>query len=114
MCLFRKKTGRPKTAAEMHPVWTRNLPGELLDLWPKDASGEPEAPAFLQHCSCIDIADEILINRLRSYGIPAVKQYPLNGGFDAVLFGMSNEGSDIYVPISMLKDAKSLLMEDES
>lgn len=113
MCLFRKKPDRPQTAAEMHPVWSRNLPGELLELWPKSTSGQPEAPAFLQHCSCMNIADEMLINRLRSFGIPAVKQYPANGGFDTVLFGMSNEGTDIYVPASMLEDAKALLTEEE-
>ena len=115
MFLFkRSKPRHPKTAAELQPVWSRDLPGELWERWPRDEHGEPEAPAFLTHCSCIDLEDQLLINRLASYGIPAVKQYPTNGGFDKVLFGMSSDGTDVYVPASLLADAKVLITEEPS
>ncbi len=114
MFLFKHSKGRPETAGELRPVWSRDLPGELWERWPKDEKGEPEAPAFLTRCSCIDLQDQLLINRLQSYGVPAVKQYPSNGSFDKVLFGMSSDGTDIYVPASLLEDAKVLLTEEQT
>ena len=56
----------------------------------------------------------MLIGRLRSYGVPAVTQYPSNGAFDKVLFGTSSDGTDIYVPASLLEDAKVLLTEEQT
>ena len=57
----------------------------------------------------VDMADEMLINMLTAYGIPAVKLYPSNGGFGKVVLGISGEGADIFVPASMHEDAVSLL-----
>jgi len=90
------------------PSWYRTLPGETYSKWPK-ADGEPEQPVFLKHCTSLDMEDEMLINMLTAYGIPAVKLYPSNGSFGVVVLGMSAEGSDIYVPASLLSDALSLI-----
>ena len=114
MFLFKHSKGRPSSAAELRPVWSRDLPGELWEHWPKDEKGEPEAPAFLTRCSCVDLQDQMLIGRLRSYGVPAVTQYPSNGAFDKVLFGTSSDGTGIYVPASLLEDAKVLLTEEQT
>ncbi len=112
---FFKRRGKD-SAAECHkgpsgqtpPSWYRSLPGEIFRTWPK-IGGEPEAPVFLRHCSSVDMEDEMLISMLSAYGIPAVKLYPGYGSFGAVVLGMSAEGSNIYVPASMLEDALSLM-----
>ena len=90
------------------PSWYRTLPGETYSLWPK-IDGEPEEPVFLKHCTSLDMEDEMLLNMLSAYGIPAVKTHPANGSFGVVVLGISAEGSDIYVPASMLSEALSLI-----
>ncbi|MEA4894113.1 MAG: hypothetical protein VB064_02505 [Oscillospiraceae bacterium] len=114
MCFFKHKSKSPTDgehedlSEKEPPSWYRSLPGEIYRSWPK-TDGEPEAPAFLKHCSSVDMEDEMLISMLSAYGIPAVKIYPGSGSFGAVVLGMSAEGSDIFVPISMHDDAASLI-----
>ncbi|NLH00856.1 MAG: hypothetical protein GX488_02945 [Clostridiales bacterium] len=96
------------SAGGTKPVWGGSLPGKLYKNWPK-VDGTPEEPVFLKHCTSADMEDEMLINMLAAYGIPAVKQYPLNGSFGKVVLGMSGEGTDIFVPASMLEDAIYLI-----
>lgn len=114
MCLFKRRSkdavneeqdGSSGTAA---PSWYHTLPGETYSNWPK-IDGEPEEPVFFKHCTSLDMQDEMLINMLTAYGIPAVKLYPSNGSFGVVVLGMSAEGSDIYVPASLLPDAIALI-----
>ena len=88
--------------------WYKSIPGQAYKDWPK-IGNEPEEPVFLKHCTSVDMADELLINMLTAYGIPAVKLYPSNGGFGKVVLGMSGEGADVFVPASMRDDAVSLL-----
>lgn len=88
--------------------WSDSLPGKLYESWPKK-DDIPEEPAFLKHCTSIDMEDDMLINMLKAYGIPAIKNYPSNGSFGKVVIGMSGEGTDIFVPASMLADAISLI-----
>ena len=114
MCFFKRKN-KDSAAGEgqegpgnVKPSWYRSLPGETFRKWPK-IDGEPEQPAFLKHCTSIDMEDEMLINMLSAYDIPAVRLYPGSGGFGVVVLGMSGEGSDIYVPASQLDDALSLI-----
>ncbi|MFB0921163.1 MAG: hypothetical protein QMB62_09815 [Oscillospiraceae bacterium] len=114
MCFFKHKSkntanGEQKVSSDKEtPSWYRSLPGEVYNNWPK-TDGEPEAPAFLKHCTSVDMEDEMLINMLSAYGIPAVKIYPGSGSFGAVVLGMSGEGSDIFVPVSMHDEAASLI-----
>lgn len=88
------------------------MPGELLEKWPKDEQGNPVQPKLLAHCSSLDMADIMLVNMLRSYGIPAMMLHPGDGDFGKVVLGMSGTGSRIYVPENMYEDAK-VLMEAE-
>jgi len=92
------------------PFWHQTLPGETYKKWPKK-DGEPEEPVFLKHCTSLDMEDEMLINMLAAYDIPAVKIFPSNGSFGKVVLGMSGEGADIFVPISKLAEATALLEE---
>ena len=50
---------------------------------------------------------------LDSCGIPYVKRFPHYGGFGNLMLGMSAEGVDIFVPETMLEEAKNIL-EGES
>ncbi len=86
--------------------------GKQLKSWPKGPDGEPEKPAFLTHCGSVDMEDEMLANLLEAYGIPCLRRYPENGSFGRVVLGMSGNGADVYVPESMLEDAKNLISED--
>ena len=89
-------------------TWARSSLGSLYDLWPK-IDGVPEDPVFLKHCSAVDMEDEMFVNMLSAYGIPAVKQYPANGSFGKIVLGMSGEGADIFIPASRLADAIELI-----
>ena len=94
--------------------WGRALSGDILDRWPRDEHGEPEAPAFLCNCKNLDMGDELRINMLEAYGIPCLRIYPVDGSFGKVVLGMSGFGTDIYVPQSMLDDAAALCEEENN
>lgn len=100
--------GREPISGSVAPSWHKALPGETYKMWPKK-DGEPEEPVFLKHCTSLDMEDEMLINMLAAYDIPAVKIFPSNGSFGKVVLGMSGEGADIYVPVSKLTEAAALL-----
>ena len=113
MSLFKHKSNKASVSgnsseASSGSFSARSAPGQAYKDWPKIA-GEPEEPVFLKHCTSVDMADEMLINMLTAYGIPAVKLYPSNGGFGKVVLGMSGEGANIFVPASMHDDAVALL-----
>ena len=77
-----------------------DLPGALMEKWPRDERGEPVRPAFLAFRSSTD---------LDAYGIPAMILHPGDGDFGKVILGISGTGSRIYVPETMLDDAKALM-----
>ena len=107
-------TGRKdRFMSEPKLEWGRDLPGELLEKWPKDESGEPVPGARLTRCTQLDMGDAILTGVLDSCGIPYYRRYPHYGGFGNIILGMSAEGVDIYVPETMLEEAKNIL-EGES
>ena len=89
-------------------TWGFSKLGKLYESWPKK-DGKPEEAAFLKHCTSVDMEDDMLINMLSAYGIPAVKNYPQDGGFGKVVMGMSGSGTDVYVPASLLEDALALM-----
>ena len=93
----------------MELSWGRSVPTELLDRWPKTPSGDPEKAVFLCNSKALDLSDELTINMLEAYGIPCLRDYPGNGSFGKVVLGMSGQGTDIFVPESMLEEAKNLL-----
>jgi hypothetical protein len=102
---------------ELEPVvigWGKSAIGELSDKWPVDSSGEPVAAAFLTHCTATSLEDEMTVNMLGAFGIPAIRRYPNDGSFGRVMLGMSGDGTDIYVPVTLLEDARILLNGDDS
>ncbi len=94
--------------------WGRAIPGELLKRWPENENGEPERPAFLCNCDNIDMSDILRVNMLEAYGIPCLRIYPGDGSFGRVVLGMSGQGTDIYVPESLLEDATELCKEENN
>lgn len=88
--------------------WGRALQGELLERWPKDENGAPEEPAWLCNCKNLDFDDELKVNMLEAYGIPCLRLYPGDGSFGKLVLGVSGQGADIYVPASVLDDARQL------
>ena len=93
--------------------WARDLPGKMAKRWPKDENGEYVAAAFLTTCSQLDMGDAIVTGMLVSLDIPYVKKFPHYGGFGNLMLGVSAEGLDIFVPETMLEDARNIL-EGES
>jgi len=93
--------------------WARDLPGKMAKRWPKDENGEYVAAAFLTTCSQLDMGDAIVTGMLDSFDIPYVKKFPHYGGFGNLMLGVSAEGLDIFVPETMLEDARNIL-EGES
>ena len=83
---------------------------DLVDRWPKGPAGTPEKPAFLADSTEEDSAAGMTVDMLRAYGIPVLKQYDeQDGTLGKVLFGTPSGGVGLYVPESMLEDARNLL-----
>lgn len=91
------------------PEWGRSEPGHLLKNWPVDEVGEYIAPAFLTCRSGLDYDAEAVISMLGAYGIPCLSRYPNNGDFARLILGVPGMGVDLYVPATLLEDAKALL-----
>ena len=89
--------------------WSKSLHGDLLERWPKDECGEPEEPVLLTTAINLNLFDEMTINMLEAYGIPCLRRYPGDGSFGKVVLGMSGQGTEIFVPKSMLEDAAALV-----
>jgi len=85
------------------------LPGGLYERWPKNPDGSPVVPAFLIHCNSTDLADVITVNMLEAYDIPVLILHPGDGDFGKVVLGLSGTGSRIYVPETLLAQAKELM-----
>ena len=88
------------------------LPGELMEKWPKDEKGQPEKAVYLVHRSFLGMEDEMTVNLLQAYDIPVIRRYPNDGDFARLILGVSGNGTDIYVPESMKEEAL-LLIEGE-
>ena len=77
--------------------------------WPMDEKGRLAKAALLKHCTCVNMEDKMLINKLEAYGIPSMEYLPRNGQIGKIVLGISGDGADIYVPESMLEKAQSLI-----
>lgn len=77
--------------------------------WPLDAKGEKVKAVRLM--DAFDSADDsdMKISLLSAYGIPCFKYYDLDGGAGKVINGFSGYGAGLYVPASMLDEAKAIL-----
>ena len=94
--------------------WGRSYTWDLTEKWPKDENGQPETACFLTHQTSVDMADDMTVNMLEAFGVPAFKCYPGNGSLGKVLLGMSGSGADIYVPVSLLEDARAIMNAEPS
>lgn len=80
--------------------------GDLPEHWPSGPDGQPEQAALLIAAqSELGGGADVLLSMLNSYEIPAFK----SGSLGKVIFGFAGRGVDIYVPQSMLEDAKEIL-----
>lgn len=80
--------------------------GDLPEHWPLDADGRPEQAALLIAAqSELGGGADVLLSMLDSCGIPAFK----SGSLGKVIFGFAGRGVDVYVPQTMLEDAKAIL-----
>jgi hypothetical protein len=82
------------------------------DNWPKKEDGEPVRPVFLEHISGNAIDSEITLGLLEAYGIPTVCRYPNDGEFGKIILGNAAGGIDVFVPETMLEDARNILSAD--
>ena len=90
-------------------TWGRREYGKVYDIWPRTADGQTEEPAFLIHCSPLDLEADMIQSMLESYNIPSIRRLPGDGAFGQVILGMSGNGVELYVPQSRLDEAKALL-----
>lgn len=89
--------------------WGMHEYNKAYDAWPKDGQGKTVKPAFLTHCSPLDMDAQMVQSMLEAYGVPSVRCLPGDGQFGELILGMSGSGVDILVPETMLDEAKQLL-----
>ena len=77
--------------------------------WPNDVFGDPVPPVFLMHIIGGPLDMELTLNLLEAYGIPHVGKYPHNGLFGKLILGYTPFGIEVYVPETMLEDARNIL-----
>ena len=93
---------------EVKLTWGKT-PNDLSERWPKDAEGKSEEPAFLTLAMDANAETDMLCSMLRAYDIPVLCRYEGEGAFGKVMLGASAQGTSLYVPASMLEDAKNLI-----
>lgn len=90
-----------------------NFGTEKLPDWPIGEDGTPVAPVFL--FSAENTSDyETRLTLMRAYGIPVLTKIPNQAFFSPVIFGTMLIGADLYVPETLLEDAKALLSPFQS
>lgn len=92
--------------------WGFKKKKKITDIWPKKEDGEMIAPAFLMHAGSNPLDTEITLSLLEAYGVPAVCQYPNDGEFGKLIIGVPAGGVDIFVPETLLDEAKDILNAD--
>ena len=90
----------------MSLIWGKRKSGPE---WPNDENGEAIPPAFLKHIHGGPLDLELTLNLLEAYGIPHVSEYPNNGLFGKLILGHPPGGMMVYVPETLLDDAKNVL-----
>ena len=77
--------------------------------WPKDEAGNMIPPAFLEHIGGNPVDLDMETGLLNAYGIPTTQEYPNDGVFGKIVIGHSGGGVDLYVPETLLEDAKNII-----
>lgn len=89
--------------------WGFEKIGDKVENWPKDENGTPVSPAFLEHITGTQLDIDMELNVLSAFDIPAITAYPNNGDFGRLILGFAGTGVDVYVPETMLDDARNIL-----
>ena len=84
-------------------------PHDRLENWPEDENGEKVPPVLLMHLGGAPMDMNVELSVLEAYNIPYILEYPNNGDFGIVIMGHAGGGVDIFVPETMLEDAKNIL-----
>ena len=92
--------------------WGLFMDVALLENWPRTPEDEPEEPAFLCTRASVDLSDKLLMNMLQAYDIPVLSMERGNGNLGRLVLGISGYGTDLYVPKSLLDDARQLCEEE--
>ena len=87
--------------------WGRQPRGLPAD-WPRDAAGEPEAPALVSQAPEGTLAG-MTASLLTAYGIPVFVRDQGDGTLARVVLGGSAYASELYVPASRKEEALELL-----
>ena len=82
----------------------RSIPAD----WPRDAAGEPEAPALVSRAPEGALAG-MTASLLTAYGIPVFVRDQGDGTLARVVLGGSAYASELYVPASRKDEALELL-----
>ena len=77
--------------------------------WPNDDNGEPVPPVFLMHIGGGPLDMELSLNLLEAYGIAHIEKYPNDGLFGKLILGHAPLGMEVYVPETLLEDARNIL-----
>ncbi len=89
----------------------------ISERWPKKENGENVEPVFFRHVGGSELDVELEVNLLEAYGIPVLKKPCGTGDLGVVILGYSGEGFDLYIPETMMEDAKNIvsgeIIEDE-
>ncbi|MBE7002807.1 MAG: hypothetical protein E7425_00800 [Ruminococcaceae bacterium] len=93
---------------ELNLSWGE-APRTAAENWPKGPDGMPENAAFLVDTFEADAQADMIVGMLRAYDIPAIKRYAKDGTLGKVVLGFSGYGVALYVPESMLEEARALL-----
>ena len=77
--------------------------------WPLEESGEKVKAVLLKETFDSPAESDMVISMLAAYGIPCFKYFDYEGGAGKVINGFSGYGASLYVPASLLEDAKEIL-----
>lgn len=89
--------------------WGFHAFGKMQEDWPKNTDGSPVKPVFLEFLGEVNMEAEIDLNLLTAYHIPVVCNYPNNGEFGKIILGMAGTGVEIFVPETLIEDARNIL-----
>ena len=98
----------------MSGEWSFKYTSAVVGTWPKGPDGQPEEPVFLERVFGNETELVMTRNMLWACGVPSVGRYPSDGVLGRVILGQSGFGMDIFVPKSMLEDAKNIISTSEN
>ncbi len=89
--------------------WKFGKTHEMEPEWPLEESGEKVKAVLLKETFDSPAESDMVISMLAAYGIPCFKYYDKDGGAGKVINGFSGYGASLYVPQTMLEEAKDIL-----